>query len=43
VKPYDIVMVGAGILGLATARELHSRHPSLSIAVLEKEPAAGLH
>jgi L-2-hydroxyglutarate oxidase LhgO len=43
VKPYDLVMIGAGILGLATARELHGRHPSLSIAVLEKEPAAGLH
>jgi L-2-hydroxyglutarate oxidase len=43
VKPYDIVMVGAGILGLATARELHSRHPGLSIAVLEKEPAPGRH
>ncbi len=42
-KPYDLVMIGAGILGLATARELHGRHPSLSIAVLEKEPAAGLH
>ena len=42
-KPYDIVMVGAGILGLATARELHSRHPGLRIAVLEKEPAPGLH
>jgi L-2-hydroxyglutarate oxidase len=42
-KPYDIVMVGAGILGLATARELHSRHPGLSIAVLDKESAPGLH
>ena len=26
---YDVVMIGAGILGLATARELHGRHPEL--------------
>jgi len=36
-------MVGAGILGLATARELHARHPELRIAVVDKEPAPGLH
>lgn len=42
-KPYDIVMVGAGILGLATARELHARFPGLSIAVVEKESRAGQH
>jgi L-2-hydroxyglutarate oxidase len=43
VDQYDIVMVGAGILGLATARELHSRHPGLRLAVLDKEPAPGRH
>ena len=36
-------MVGAGILGLATARELARRHPSLSIAVLERESDLAAH
>lgn len=40
---YDVVMVGAGILGLATVRELHGRHPELRIAVVDKEPGPGLH
>lgn len=40
---YDVVMVGAGIVGLATARELHARHPGLRIAVVDKEPGPGLH
>lgn len=40
---YDIVMIGAGILGLATARELHLRHPALKLAVLDKEQSAGRH
>ena len=39
----DIVVVGAGILGLALARELHRRHPERSIAVLEKEDDVGVH
>lgn len=34
---YDIAVVGAGIVGLATARELILRHPSLSFVLLEKE------
>ena len=41
--PYDVVIVGAGILGLATARELHGRHPDLRLAVLDKESGPGLH
>ncbi len=35
----DIVVVGAGIVGLATARELPLRHPAASVAVLEREAA----
>jgi L-2-hydroxyglutarate oxidase LhgO len=40
---YDVAMIGAGILGLATALELSTRHPDLSIVVLEKETHPGAH
>ena len=33
---YDIVIVGAGIIGLSTALTLLERHPALKIALLEK-------
>jgi 2-hydroxyglutarate dehydrogenase len=42
-KEYDAVVVGGGIVGLATARELLLRYPSLRLAVLEKEPSVGQH
>ncbi len=34
----ELVVVGAGIVGLAVARELTTRHPGLSTAVLEAAP-----
>jgi L-2-hydroxyglutarate oxidase LhgO len=34
---YDIAIVGGGIVGLATGRELLTRHPHLKLAVLEKD------
>jgi L-2-hydroxyglutarate oxidase LhgO len=34
---FDVVVVGAGIIGLATARELQARRPDARIAVLDKE------
>jgi (S)-2-hydroxyglutarate dehydrogenase len=40
---YDTVVVGAGILGLAVARELQARTPGATVAVLDKEPAVGAH
>lgn len=40
---YDFLIVGAGILGLTTANELKRRYPEARIAILEKEPSAGLH
>ena len=36
-------MVGAGIVGLATARELQLRHPGAAIAVLEREDRIAAH
>jgi 2-hydroxyglutarate dehydrogenase len=39
----DILIVGGGILGLATARELISRNPGARLAVLEREPELAAH
>ena len=39
----DIAIVGAGILGLAAARELANRRPGMPVAVLEKEDEVGYH
>jgi L-2-hydroxyglutarate oxidase len=43
VERYDVVVVGAGILGLATARELLLRRPGARLVVVDKEPAIGVH
>ncbi|MGU3576541.1 L-2-hydroxyglutarate oxidase [Brucellaceae bacterium C25G] len=40
---YDIVVIGAGIIGLATTYHLKKNRPDLKILVLEKENAPGLH
>lgn len=42
-RSFDVVIVGAGILGLASARELLRRHPRLRLAVLDKEAQIGQH
>lgn len=39
----DVVIVGAGILGLATARELLRRRPGAKVVVLEKEARIAQH
>jgi L-2-hydroxyglutarate oxidase len=39
----DVVIVGAGIVGLATAYRLLSLRPKLSVVVLEKEAAVATH
>ena len=42
-KTYDVTIIGAGIVGLATAMDLASRFPHLRVLVLEKEPGVALH
>ena len=39
----DIAVVGGGILGLATARELLDRRPDATVVVLEREHAVAQH
>jgi L-2-hydroxyglutarate oxidase len=40
---FDVAIVGAGILGLAVARELRRRHPDISMVVLERENDVAQH
>jgi len=40
---YDVAVVGGGIVGLATTRELLLRHPKLRIANVEKEDLWNAH
>ena len=42
-REFDVAVIGAGIVGLASARELLKRHPGLKVAVLDKEPVIGRH
>jgi L-2-hydroxyglutarate oxidase len=39
----DIVVIGAGIVGLATAWEISQRRPELSVLVIEKETCVASH
>jgi len=41
VANYDVVVIGAGLIGMATAQELITRHPSLTYCVVEKENKVG--
>ena len=40
---FDIVVIGGGCVGLATAYKINSRYPHLKIAVLEKENRVSAH
>lgn len=39
----DVLVVGAGIVGLATARAILARRPGTAVTVVEKEPGPGRH
>ena len=40
---FDYTVVGGGIVGLATARQIHLRFPNAKVLVLEKESAPARH
>ena len=40
---YDIIIIGGGIVGLATAYKLSKKHPNKTILVLEKEKEVAAH
>ncbi|WP_210215458.1 L-2-hydroxyglutarate oxidase [Pseudoxanthobacter soli] len=40
---HDFIVIGGGIVGLATARELLATHPGAAVAVLEKEDGPARH
>ena len=42
-QPYDVIVVGAGIVGLAVGLKLRRMHPRLRLAVIDKEPSVGAH
>jgi L-2-hydroxyglutarate oxidase len=42
-REYDLAIVGGGIIGLATAREMLRRTPDLRVVVLEREGRIGAH
>src|SRR5947207_4997536 len=39
----DVIIVGAGIVGLATGMRLLERHPGLKLRLLDKEPRIAQH
>ncbi|MEM6527579.1 MAG: L-2-hydroxyglutarate oxidase [Chloroflexota bacterium] len=42
-QQFDAIIVGGGIVGLATARELALQNPKWSIAIIDKEPELATH
>jgi L-2-hydroxyglutarate oxidase len=43
IKSMHVLVIGGGIVGLATAFRLGQKYPNAAITVLEKESAVGLH
>jgi L-2-hydroxyglutarate oxidase len=42
-KSYDIIIVGGGIVGLATAYEIKKKQADRKVLLLEKEGSLALH
>jgi L-2-hydroxyglutarate oxidase len=42
-EKYDVIIVGAGIVGLATALQIKQQRPALKVMVLEKESKVAAH
>lgn len=42
-EQYDIIVIGAGIVGTATAWQLQGLHPTASILLIDKEHAPAMH
>lgn len=42
-KKYDVIIIGAGIVGLATAYKITKEKPSLKIGIIEKEARVATH
>lgn len=40
---YDVIIVGAGIVGLATAYKILEKRPGTNLLILEKEPGVAMH
>lgn len=40
-KVYDIIIIGAGIIGMSSAYHLQRNNPNKKILVIDKEPGAG--
>jgi (S)-2-hydroxyglutarate dehydrogenase len=40
---YDVIIIGGGIVGLATALKLKENHPDMKVAILEKENKVAKH
>ena len=40
---YDLAVVGAGIVGLAVAREFLRRRPGASLVVIDQQATVGYH
>jgi len=40
---YDVIIVGGGAVGLATALQLQKQNPKIRVVLLEKEPVVANH
>ncbi|GAB0092839.1 L-2-hydroxyglutarate dehydrogenase, mitochondrial [Sergentomyia squamirostris] len=43
IEKYDLAIIGGGIVGTASAREILQRHPNLKVVILEKEKSLAQH